>query len=136
MRHAKGRASTLTLHVDRLIRNTRAVAARLSPGTRLLAVVKANAYGHGLEATSGMLEPLPEVAAFGVSALWEAAVLRQHRVQKPILILGPTANEHFPRAATEGLSLTIHQPLQVPELIQFARTASAATLHLPYRLQG
>ena len=125
---AAGRASTLTLRVDRLVRNARAVAARLSTGTRLLAVVKANAYGHGLAATARTLEPLNEVAAFGVSTLWEAMVLRQQRVRKPILILGPTAEEQFPRVAREGLALTIHQPLQILELARFARNVSAATL--------
>ena len=128
MHHPEGHASRLTLHVDRLVRNARAVSACLSPRTRLLAVVKANAYGHGLEAAARMLAPLNEVTAFGVSALREATVLRQQRVQKPILILGPTADEHFPRAASEGVALTIHQPRQIVELTQFARTASAATL--------
>ncbi len=128
MHHPDGHASTLTLHVDRLIRNTRAVASRLTRGTRLLAVVKANAYGHGLEAAARTLEPLDEVAALAVSALREATVLRTHSVRKGILILGPTASDHYPRAAAEGLSLTIHQPRQIDGLTRYARTAPAETL--------
>lgn len=128
MDHAAGGASTLTLHIDRLIRNARAVASRLTPGTRLMAVVKANAYGHGLEATAGTLEPLDAVTALAVSAFREAAVLRKHGVRKAILILGPTACNHYPRAAAEALSLTIHQPRQIEELIQYAHKACADTL--------
>ncbi|MCE2466876.1 MAG: alanine racemase [Caldilineaceae bacterium] len=128
MHHPEGHASRLTLHVDRLVRNARAVSACLSPRTRLLAVVKANAYGHGLEAAASILAPLNEVTAFGVSALREATVLRQQRVQKPILILGPTAIDHYPRAAAEGLSLTIHQPWQIDGLTRYAHMAPGGTL--------
>lgn len=128
MRHAAGRASTLTLHVDRLVRNSRAMATRLTPGTRLLAVVKANAYGHGLEAIASTLEPLDEVAALAVSTLREATVLRTHRVRKAILILNPTTSNHYPRAASERLSLTIHQPQQIDELARYAHKAPAGTL--------
>ncbi len=128
MDHAAGCASTLTLHIDRLIRNARAVASRLTPGTRLMAVVKANAYGHGLEATARILAPLDEVAALAVSAFREATVLRQQRVRKPILILGPTACHHYPRAAAEELALTIHQPRQIDELARYAHKPSAGTL--------
>ena len=128
MHHPEGHASTLTLHIDRLVRNTRAVAARLSPGTRLLAVIKANAYGHGIAATARTLEPLDEVAALAVSAFREATVLRQQRVRKPILILGSTGSEHYPRAATEGVALTIHHRQQIEELTQFTRRESPETL--------
>ncbi len=128
MDHAAGGASTLTLHIDRLIRNARAVASRLTPGTRLMAVVKANAYGHGLEATAGTLEPLDAVAALAVSAFREAAVLRKHGVRKAILILSPTACNHYPRAAAAELSLTIHQPRQIEELAGYAHKASAEAL--------
>lgn len=128
MDHAAGCASTLTLHIDRLIRNVRAVASRLTPGTRLMAVVKANAYGHGLEAAARTLEPLDEVTALAVSAFREAAVLRKHGVRKAILILGPTACNHYPHAAAEELSLTIHQPRQIEELTRYAHKASTGTL--------
>ncbi|MYA03495.1 MAG: alanine racemase [Caldilineaceae bacterium SB0664_bin_22] len=128
MRHVAGCASTLTLHVDRLVRNTRAVASCLTPGTRLMAVVKANAYGHGLEATARTLEPLDEVDALAVSAFREATVLRDHGVRKAILILGPTVSNHYARAAAEGLSLTIHQPRQIDELAGYAHKASAEAL--------
>ncbi|MYD90311.1 MAG: alanine racemase [Caldilineaceae bacterium SB0662_bin_9] len=128
MDHAEGCASTLTLHSDRLIRNARAVASHLTQGTRLMAVVKANAYGHGLEATARAIEPLDEVAALAVSAFREAAILRKHGVRKAILILGPTACHHYPRAAAAELSLTIHQPRQIDEMAWYAHQAVSGTL--------
>ena len=130
MRDAAGHASKLTLHGDRLARNARAVATRLARGTRLLAVVKANAYGHGIKAAARHLEPLDEVAAFGVSTFREAAVLRQQGVRKAILVLGPTADGNFPDAAAKDVVLTIHQPLQVQALARFARTTATATLRV------
>ena len=128
MHDAAGRASKLTLHVNRLCRNARAVANRLSPGARLMAVVKANAYGHGLEETARHLALLDEVVAFGVSTIREALALQRQGTPKAILILGPTADESFPTAAAEGFALTIHEPRQVRELTRFARTAATGSL--------
>ena len=128
MSNLAGRASKLSLHVNRLCRNARAVASILSPGARLMAVVKANAYGHGLVETVRHLALLDEVAAFGVSTMREALALQRSGPPKAILILGPTAAENFPTAATEGFALTIHEPRQVRELTRFARTAADAPL--------
>lgn len=120
--------SKLTLHVNRLAENARAVATRLAPGARLLAVVKANAYGHGLEEVTRHLALLDEVVAFGVSTMREALALQRLRLPRAILILGPTDDESFPTAATEGFALTIHEPRQVQALIRFARTATTERL--------
>lgn len=126
MSNLAGRASNLTLHVNRLARNTLAMASCLSPGARLMAVVKANAYGHGLVEAARHLALLDEVVAFGVSTFREALALQRFR--KAILILGPTDDGSFSPAAAEGFALTIHEPRQVRELTRFARTAADAPL--------
>jgi len=60
---------------------------RLSAETRLLAVVKANAYGHGMiEVSKRLIEC--GVDFFAVASVDEAAELRQKGIKKPVLILG------------------------------------------------
>jgi alanine racemase len=66
--------------------NATVVRERLGPGVELLAVVKANGYGHGMV---GVAKALAQAAQFfGVANLEEAAILRSE-VSHPIIILGP-----------------------------------------------
>jgi alanine racemase len=78
--------------IDRkaLRHNAGVVREKLGPGVELLAVVKANAYGHGMV---GVAEALAkEAQIFGVANLEEAAALRRE-VWHPIVILGPALPE-------------------------------------------
>ena len=66
--------------------NATVVRERLGPGVELLAVVKANGYGHGMV---GVAKALAQAAQFfGVANLEEATILRSE-VSHPIMILGP-----------------------------------------------
>jgi len=66
--------------------NATVVRERLGPGVELLAVVKANGYGHGMV---GVAKALAQDAQFfGVANLEEATILR-NEVSHPIMILGP-----------------------------------------------
>jgi alanine racemase len=74
--------------IDRsaLLHNAGVVREQLGPDVELLAVVKANAYGHGMV---GVAEALAkEAQIFGVANLEEATILRRE-VWHPIIILGP-----------------------------------------------
>lgn len=78
--------------IDRsaLRHNAGVVREKLGPDVGLLAVVKANAYGHGMV---GVAEALAKEAQFfGVANLEEAAILRRE-VRHPIVILGPALPE-------------------------------------------
>ncbi|MEY2489872.1 MAG: alanine racemase [Verrucomicrobiota bacterium] len=70
--------------------NAAIVRDRLGPGVELLAIVKANGYGHGMV---GVAEALAkEAQLFGVANLEEATILRRE-VWHPIIILGPALRE-------------------------------------------
>jgi len=56
----------------------------LAPNSKILAVLKANAYGHGLERIA---KALPQADAFGVARIDEALALRAGGVVKPIVLL-------------------------------------------------
>jgi alanine racemase len=76
------------VEIDRaaLRHNAQVARARVGPGVALLAVVKANGYGHGLTAVAQALAD--EAEMFGVANLKEALELRSV-VPHPVLILGP-----------------------------------------------
>lgn len=88
---------------DALRHNARVVRERIGEA-EMLAVVKANAYGHGL---MGVAETLAEQAQlFGVANLEEAMALRE-RFHLPVIILGPSLPEEMPTIVERGFIPTI-----------------------------
>jgi hypothetical protein len=70
-----------------------------------MAIVKADAYGHGAVQVARLLEG--KCAFFGVSSMLEALELRQAGLTTPILILGQTPISAFPLAIEMGIRPTI-----------------------------
>jgi alanine racemase len=86
--------------------NLKTVRARVGRKTKLMFVVKANAYGHGALACAKAGEPL--VDWLGVSSVEEGAALRDAGVKKPVLVLGSLYPfESFLAAAEYNLTPTI-----------------------------
>lgn len=86
--------------------NVRAIRALLGRETKLMAVVKSNAYGHGLMAFSRLLDGLG-VDGFCVDSVLEGFRLRREGIRRPILVLGSTLAEHFGEAAAKDIALTV-----------------------------
>lgn len=79
-------------------------------GTRLMAVVKSNAYGHGLVTVAKILSRIPDFRRhgwFGVDSLVEGLRLRREGIKNPILVLGYTMPARVREAARENIALTI-----------------------------
>ncbi len=82
-----------------------------APGCRTLAVIKANAYGHGLVPVARILQ---DADAFAVARLSEAAQLRDAGVTKRIVVLGGCSDAAEVREATAlGLDVVVHAADQV-----------------------
>jgi alanine racemase len=84
-----------------VVENARTVAR--AAGTRLLPIVKANAYGLGAVAVSGALEAV-DPWGYGVATIEEGAELRAAGISRPILVLLPALAGRF--AAYRELRLT------------------------------
>ncbi len=95
--------SYIRIDLDAILENFRAVRNRA--GTDVMAVIKANAYGHGAIPVAQLLEP--ECAFFGVSSVAEALELRRAGIEKPILILSPTDLNAFDVLVKEDIRPTI-----------------------------
>lgn len=76
-------AATVVIN-RRALRHNLQRLRELAPASKLVAVVKANAYGHGLLETA---RTLPDADAFGVARLEEALRLRAGGIAQPILLL-------------------------------------------------
>lgn len=78
----------------------------LKPGTKLLSVIKSNAYGHDLLGWAKLMDQFG-VDWFGVDSALEGFSLRQAGITKPILVLGYTLPANFALAAQHNLTITI-----------------------------
>ena len=92
--------------LDALAHNARALQAALAPGCRLMAVVKADAYGHGALPVARRLER-EGVEAFAVACLDEGRALRRAGIGGRILILGYTPPEEAARLHRWRLTQTV-----------------------------
>jgi alanine racemase len=88
----KGSRAWIEVDLDALVDNARTVA-RVA-GTRLLPVVKANAYGVGAVAVSTALEQV-DPWGYGVATIEEGAELRAAGITRPILVFMPTRAQLF-----------------------------------------
>ena len=91
-----------------------------APGAKVMAVVKANAYGHGLVATA---LALADADSFAVARLEEGIALRTAGVRTPIVLLeGVFSAEQLAEAAHHRFELVVHDPLQI-KLLEAHRDA-------------
>ena len=81
------------IHLDRIEENMKAVASMVTPGTKIMGIVKADGYGHGAAAVSKTIDAF--VSSYGVATADEAVMLRRHGIKKGILVLGPAAKERY-----------------------------------------
>ncbi len=107
------------VRIGALKHNLRAVKSKLAPNVRLMAVVKANAYGHGLVRTSEAFVAAG-ADALGVSRLSEALELRAAHIGAPILCMAPCQ----PRDADEAVQNDIEVAVDHEDQIEALRQAS------------
>jgi len=88
---------------------------RFAPRARVVAVVKANAYGHGLVPTA---LALTEADAFGVARIDEGIALRAAGIAQPIVLLeGIFTSDELAEAAQRSFDLVVHDARQI-ELLE------------------
>lgn len=92
---------------------------KLSKGKEILAVVKANAYGHDDKAVCLKLQELG-VKYFGVSNLWEGEKLRRHGISGTILSFGYTDEDYFDELLEYDITQTAGNVQYAKELSDYA----------------
>ncbi|MGQ4879678.1 alanine racemase [Billgrantia sp. LNSP4103-1] len=105
------------------LRHNYALARELAAGSRAVAVIKADAYGHGAVACAAALEALPKdrrPPAFAVACLEEAEALRRGGIMTPIVLLeGIFEAAELSRVEALGLWLAVHSEWQVRALLDY-----------------
>ncbi len=107
--------------------NLRTLRRGLPRKVRVLAVVKDDAYGHGLIPVARTLNQAG-CEEFGVACVAEGVQLRQAGIRQPILVLGSTLPFEFPLALRHRLTLTLSSLTEARELARTARRARLPAL--------
>jgi len=101
-----GRPAVAVVDLDTIATNVETVRSMLGPGTALMAVVKANGYGHGaIPVARAALAA--GATALGVATVDEGAQLRAAGIEVPILVFGAIGDHERARSIGLGLSLVV-----------------------------
>ena len=115
------------INLDTIDANIDAIRDRV--GTDVMAVIKADAYGHGAIQVARLLQD--KCSFFGVSSILEAMELRRAGIYNPILILGHTPTSAFPTLVQAEIRPTIYTLADAEALSRTAlRAGKTAAFHL------
>jgi len=118
----------LVIDLDAIVQNYKSMKARF--GTLVQAVVKADAYGHGMVPVARALEA-SGVDSFGVADVQEALTLRAAGIKSPILAWLHDPEDNFVAALTGNVDLGIANLEQFDRIVAAAKTTGVtAKLHL------
>jgi alanine racemase len=98
------RPTLVEIDLDRLRENFLAIQSHVAPA-KVMAVVKANAYGHGLVRVARLMQDL-KADYIGVAVLEEGILLRQAGVTIPVLVMGGILGNQVPHFLKHGLTIT------------------------------
>jgi alanine racemase len=112
-----------------LRKNYRIFRAKLQKNTKLMAVVKSNAYGHSLIDFSRTTQRFG-AHWFGVDSIVEARALRREGIKKPILVLGSTLPEWYLEAAQNNISVTISSFESLEKALRQGTTRKPLKVHI------
>lgn len=110
------RLTGIEIDASALLHNLALVSAKC-PASKIIAMVKANAYGCGLSAIIPILDG--RVSLFGVACLEEAMVIRSLNAKTAVLLIqGVFSAEEYPYIENFGFDTVIHQPHQLQWLLE------------------
>ncbi len=116
-----------------LISNVKTLCALTTEGARFCAVVKANAYGHGMREVSQIVSRAG-VTAFAVDNMNEALVLRELFPTALIVALGYTLFEDYAEAIRNNIELTLYDREGIAHAEKMA-AATASTVHVHLKIE-
>lgn len=94
------------VNLDALVHNFNEIKRKVGPEVGIIAIVKAEGYGHGMVQVSKVLQA-EGADYFGVTSPQEAFLLREKGIESPILILGPTMLEEASGIVEKNITQTI-----------------------------
>ncbi len=120
-----------TVDLDAVAFNFESMRKNIQKETRMIAVIKADAYGHGALPIARMLEAYSYIWGFAVATAEEALELRDAGIQKPVLILSYVFEEYDPELIENQVRFPVFDYETASRLSEIAAAKSmTALIHL------
>lgn len=116
---------TIEIDLKRIRRNL--LSIKESVGAKVMLMLKANAYGHGIKEVAKCVEDI--VDAFGVETLDEGLILRRIGIKKEILVLACAPDEVF-TATQNNLTIGVHNKEIAKKIISLSKQGLHMRVHL------
>lgn len=97
------------IDLDAVLFNFEQMSKNIPRGTKIMAVVKSDAYGHGAVPLAKLLEPYDYLWGYATATVEEAVELRRAGIEKPVLILGYTFPECYEQIVKYDIRQTVFQ---------------------------
>lgn len=124
------RPAFLEINLDNIRHNYKKIRGHIGKNTEIMAVIKANAYGHGSVSIARELEEVG-VNIFAVSILSEAIELRNAGIRSKILVLNYTPKSQFIRLLEQNISQSIYSYRDAKDLSDLAiKEGKEAHIHI------
>ena len=119
------------IDLDAIAYNMEQMKHNLNPNTQVMAVIKADGYGHGAVQIAEMLEGIEYIWGFAVATLDEAIVLRTEGIKKPILVLGCVFPDQYMAMLKHDIRMNIYTEEMAESISQMAaREGMTAYMHI------
>ncbi len=102
--------------LDAILHNIEAMKGNIPAQTGIMAVIKADGYGHGAVPIGKAIEPLSCIWGYATATAEEALILRRNGLKKPILVLGAVFPEQYVSLAKEDICITVFSLRQAREM--------------------
>lgn len=115
--------------LDAIAHNFEEMRKNIKDDTKIIAVIKADGYGHGAEAIAALIHEYDYIWGFAVATPEEALRLRSFGVKKPVLILGIVFEEYFPELIAQDIRLTVCE-YKMAEMLSREGIRQGKTVHI------
>ncbi len=117
--------------LDAIAYNMEQMKKNLNPNTEIMAVIKADGYGHGAIQIAQMLEQVNYVWGFAVATLDEAIVLKNADIKKPVLVLGCVFPDQYMEMLKHDIRMNVYTEEMAESISQMAkREGMTAHMHI------
>lgn len=119
------------IDLDAIASNMDCMKQNLNPNSKIMAVIKADGYGHGAVQIAQMLEKVDYIWGFAVATLDEAVVLKSEGIIKPVLVLGCVFPDQYMEMLKYDIRMNVYTEEMAEAISQMAaREGMTAYMHI------
>lgn len=129
-----GKRTWVEIRKNNILHNLRAMRRAVGPAVTIMAVIKANAYGHGIREIAKIIHRFPRLM-FGVDSIEEANTLVRAGFSAPIMILGMIPKHQMRDAIKSGFHISVYDVGVLKTVQNITKNISPSKIHLHVKIE-